>query len=218
MKYLILLLLFASFQMNAQFDRHFNLIIGNGWSGRYEPDKGTNGSDIKFNRVFRSSFMTGIGFNFDFIRRSSFETNLVFQQSGTMNQIEINNVVVNSTRLSAFSVQLALAYKYAWIKKKHFTLMSKTGFITAFPILFALEEKSGSFQNNHEFPASSLIDRVVYFPYYFGISTKFRDFELGLTYAFCPSSDINKSFGRFSFIDSQSFLTNLQLELSYRIY
>ena len=60
MKYLILLLLFASFQMNAQFDRHFNLIIGNGWSGRYEPDKGTNGSDIKFNSFVNASFIDAL--------------------------------------------------------------------------------------------------------------------------------------------------------------
>lgn len=218
MKYLILFLLFASFQMNAQFDRHFNLIIGNGWSGRYELDNGSNGPDYKFNRVFRSSLMTGIGFNFDFIRKSSFETNLLFQQSGTRNLFLFKNEEVSSIRLTAFSIQLALAYKYAWIKKKNFALMSKIGFISSFPILFAIENKSIGFNSNVEIPASSMIDKIVYFPYYFGISSKLRDFELGLTYAFCPSSDINKFVNRFFFIDSQSFLTNLQLELSYRIY
>ena len=215
MKKLIILFLFFAIQLNAQFDRHFYLMVGNGWSGRYE--KESSGDQINA-KTFRTSFMTGIGFDFDFLKKSSFETNLLFLQTGSVNQSIYEKNVYFQSKLTAFSAQLALAYKYDWYQKKKYKVSSKVGFITAFPIIFGLEQYFVGGPNlKTEFEASNLLDKFVYFPYYLGISGKFREFELGLTYSFCPSSDIMKFYKGFS-IDSQSFLSNIQLELRYQIY
>lgn len=214
---LILLLLVASTTLSAQFTRHFNLIVGAGWSGNYNKTESNTSGRVEEIEGYRTSRMTGVGFNFDFIKRSSFEGNLLFQQTGSVYKQRYNGVEVSKNRLTALSLQWSLAYRYTWIKRQNFGLHSKFGFAFIKPLQLVYEDiRKGSRTMSYELSLKEAYLQNFYYPYYFGVSANYKDYELGLSYTHSPTSDF--AFTGRSFVRANSIFSNLQFELRYRIY
>ncbi len=212
---LILLLLVASTTLSAQFTRHFSLLVGTGWSGKYSSSGG--GGTSKEIEGYRTSRMTGVGFNFDFIKRSSFESDLILQQTGSNYIQTFDGAEIFRNRVTALSLQLSLAYRYTWIKRPNFGVHTKIGFVLIKPIQLVNENiRKASSTVAYELSVAEALAESYYFPYLFGVSANYKDFELALSYAHSPSSDIYLNSR--SFVRANSIFSNLQFELRYRIY
>lgn len=213
-KSLTLLFLVGSTTLFGQFTRHFSLLVGAGWSGKYSSSEGGTFKEIE---GYRTSRMTGVGFNFDFIKRSSFEANLMLQQTGSNYIHRFGDEEIFRNRLTALSLQLSLAYRYTWIKNQKFGLHSKFGFLVVKPIHLVNENiQKVTSRVGFELSIKDDLRDSYFFPYYMGISVSYQDIELGLGYTHSPSSDVRSS--TIIFVNGNSIFSNLQFELRYRIY
>jgi hypothetical protein len=213
-KSLTLLFLVGSTTLFGQFSRHFSLLVGAGWSGKYSSSVGGTFKEIE---GYRTSRMTGVGFNFDFIKRSSFESNLMLQQTGSNYIQRFDGAETFRIRVTALSLQGSLAYRFTWIKRQNFGVHTKIGFVLIKPIQLVNENiRKGSSTVAYELSLAEALPDSYYFPYLFGVSANYKDFELALSYAHSPSSDIFLN-GR-TFVRANSIFSNLQFELRYRIY